>query len=854
MLDQLIYTRCFPHRDLKLRGQVVRSDGFGVFSVSAGLLSDDCAVDLGFLQARLAVPNGAKESSEPGLFSSYEYVQVGPDAYALTLETARPRCTVPRADGKSHRSGTYLKQCLIGKPEGRPADWFGASVWDAHSLPENDYYLAGEAAPPLLPQVSAAPQGGTATPERVRAFVRGGRGEAVRACLWFLLSEFDKPEEERRVLLIRDLPQNVELWIAAVSCGLSAPMARRLTFSTNRSRLGVQAESALFCGADAGGSASPVTRRPICMIAGFHPRDPFCAGVRAFPSGRFVLLDGETKTVSWETDASVHRPYYDAVLRNDEELGDFCGAVLPALPIREPTSRLPDLFDASRYLLDARHPPESWAYGETVRSLDALLRFGAPESEALSAWLLRGTLTGYPDRFAAQDEARGFPLLSHIRTLAGAARSALPGLFCGDALDANARQIEECSAAYAGTLLELYFLLLSGSEGGLASIRESGEKRRFVSVCLAALLDDRGRLSAALQALGAVPGLAEDAVLSAAQHLEERSPSRCGDWWEAVLSLGGGAAEVCRALCRSGSADLATVERLLAGRAERAGSFDRELADAFRKSAAALGRKPESGRLLFAALLRASAPGELPLAVSSIRESGLSPDTERALFAAADAKLPPGGFDPDGPVCRALAGWADALGLPSRTVSLCGLRKTLSRERRPERAAAAARAFCAKGFSADGVPLSGGCFGGLTAAAASLRSAELHLALLCLFSDTGDALCRYADAYAAQVLAATKKRELAGQLAALCGAMLLPAKLPGRSAAFVSQAQECLERAAARRLAPYVRPALTEQAEKLDTCAPAVREKLLALLREAGAKSASEKGVGAFLRRLFGKA
>ena len=42
MLDQLIYTRCFPHRDLKLRGQVVRSDGFGVFSASAGLLAGDC--------------------------------------------------------------------------------------------------------------------------------------------------------------------------------------------------------------------------------------------------------------------------------------------------------------------------------------------------------------------------------------------------------------------------------------------------------------------------------------------------------------------------------------------------------------------------------------------------------------------------------------------------------------------------------------------------------------------------------------------------------------------------------------------------------------------------------------------
>ena len=37
MLDQLIYTRCSPHRDLKNNGQVVRGDGFGVFSMSPEL-------------------------------------------------------------------------------------------------------------------------------------------------------------------------------------------------------------------------------------------------------------------------------------------------------------------------------------------------------------------------------------------------------------------------------------------------------------------------------------------------------------------------------------------------------------------------------------------------------------------------------------------------------------------------------------------------------------------------------------------------------------------------------------------------------------------------------------------------
>lgn len=60
------------------------------------------------------------------------------------------------------------------------------------------------------------------------------------------MQEFGKDEGERKVILIKDVPSNVELWIAAIEYGFSAAMAQKITFTTNRSKLGTQADSILF--------------------------------------------------------------------------------------------------------------------------------------------------------------------------------------------------------------------------------------------------------------------------------------------------------------------------------------------------------------------------------------------------------------------------------------------------------------------------------------------------------------------------------------------------------------------------------------------------------------------------------
>ena len=168
--------------------------------------------------------------------------------YVLSYEVARPHCKIPRANGQGHRTGTYIKQSFVGNIESYPTEWFGASEWNAHQKSENDYYLDYDpnAAPALLSQVSSTPTNGYINTSVIKKFVSDGRTDAVKAGIWFLLQEFGKDEGERKVILIKDVPSNVELWIAAIEYGFSAAMAQKITFTTNRSKLGTQADSILF--------------------------------------------------------------------------------------------------------------------------------------------------------------------------------------------------------------------------------------------------------------------------------------------------------------------------------------------------------------------------------------------------------------------------------------------------------------------------------------------------------------------------------------------------------------------------------------------------------------------------------
>ncbi len=370
-LHQIVYTRCSHHRDIK-NGTVSRSDGYGIFSMDKELFADIGKVDIQLISKLLPPKNAASESSI-GLFNSYEYYPVSGSDYAFAYEFSRPKGTVPRKNGISHRPGNYVKQCLIGQAEGYPYQWFGSDMWNAWKVPENDYYLddGSRREPEFLPVLSFDKSSkGNINYENIQKFVHGGRQELIKQAVWFLINEgFDT--EKSRVLFIKDYPQNVELWIAAIESCFTPEIARQISFITNRTNIS-KVSNDLFYYTDESGkfsyhSGKGAKRRPYYMITGIHPEDRFVSSI--VPCDNLVMLDGIKKTFSVQPDERINAKYYNAVFDFSDDLYRFCTAIMTKFSIKD-VKTIPEFYDSVKILVNPEIISE-----ENYQNLLAKLQF-----------------------------------------------------------------------------------------------------------------------------------------------------------------------------------------------------------------------------------------------------------------------------------------------------------------------------------------------------------------------------------------------------------------------------------------------------------------------------------------------
>lgn len=907
MLDQLIYTRCSPHRDLKNNGQVVRGDGFGVFSVSADLFTSGKVMNYDFLQSRLAIQNGAKETSPVGLFNSYEYASISPDSFMLSYEVARPHCKIPRANGQGHRTGTYIKQGLVGSIEGYPVEWFGATAWDAHLKSENDYYLDGDtnASPALLAQVSNVPQNGYINVEKIKHFVDDGRAEAVKAGIWFLLQEFDKAENDRKVLLIKDIPENVELWISAIEFGFSAPMAQKITFTTNRSKLGTQADSILFYYTDESGRFYPMmnrsvpqTRHPYCMIVGYHPKDTFCASVKQMATSNFAIIDGTTKSTSFQPDNSIKMPYYSAVVQYDADIKDFCNVILPSLPCRDLTGRLPELFDAYKYLLDTNHKSDRWDFSDAIHYLNVFLQFGTPNNQALSNYIIVECVNAY-NRFANEDEIQGFPLLKcmwnlsrsvgkerdiiglmadvvsyklnnltlrnggitntwHALNTAGLISTVQPvlrDLFNDTELSDYAKQIKNCDPDTVETVLDMFFQALTCERMGISSITGSNEKYSFVCLAVVALLNDTVRLTRFLEKLNTSQELFNAVSISVGEYLDKYDPSKSILWWDIVLDIcGGNVLDLCRKLCSSKTANMDMVEQLLSNRIEKTHRFDNETGRAFTEVVKTLGKNPTTGFRLFSTWIKCSSPNEFSDIIRAIKKCALSASVEEKLFDVIDSRLLYDTARSINPmIYRDINQWGISLNKTSVGAALFDYKRSMEKEHKVENAVKLTHALINMNLTVNKDFISSDYFADIAAISSNFCDANLHVAILCLFANIENTtLDFYVDSYLKEILSDTKGRNLVPQLVALCEATEYRVNVPNRTATFVSDVQHMLEVSLTKQLVNYYKPSLVDQVLKYTECEHSIQIKLVTLLKDVGEKT-SHKGLGGLFNNLFGK-
>lgn len=908
MLDQVIYTRCAPHRDLRKGGAVDKAEGYSVYSVSRELFEPGKNVNVDLLLSQLAIKNCGKEGDIVGLTRSYDFFGVSSDRNALVYEVTRPLCQEPRSNGVQHRPGNYIKQALVGGFAGYPCEYFGADLWTAHQKSENSYYHDDDLSrdPPWLPQLQDAPKYGHITLERIRTFVCNGRVEAVKAAVWYLIQEMEKPVSDRRVLLIKDIPENVEQWVAAIHYAFSARMAQQLTFSTNRTKLGSQIESILYYYADASGNyvrgatRSPQSvRTPFCMIVGYHPQDKFSATVKQLPTSSYVVLDGPAKTIGVTPDDSIRRAYYNAVIQYDEDLSDFCRVVLPGLPLKGITSRLPDLFDAYKYLLDSENRSDRWTYEATMRHLENLTAQGIPTNNALNDYLLTECRKVY-NRFGEDDEKRDFALLKAMWKIAGVLRREQDVIDCvadrlaapmsrlqvnGGILKKNwnalknaqltplvskavkeimedselrsyAVQFPKTDPAAVEAVAEMFFAAKGQDVASLSAILGNPERYSFLLAAVLAMLEDRARLKSLLDRMCHCPQLLNNMALQVSGWIDTNKPDKSTLWWDMVIDASGGdIPKLIQTLSASGKMDISLVERLLSNKISRSRGCSKEVLDAFADAIRKMGKNMDTGIRFFKTWISLAHVEQTADIIRAIKKCSLHVKAETALFQAIDQELPyeKAGGIPSTAIAE-MKRWGGELGMVSRSAALAEFRRSFDKERKSEKAVELAVDFADLKHIIDANFISSEYFIDIACASAEFCDEELHLALLCMYVVPDQKLkSRLAGEYVRKVLNHAKSRRLLiPELLSLVGATIHPYKFRGIDPDFVEEMKELLEKALEKQLPQYYKRSMIEQVNRSQESTRDVRKKLAEMLEEA-AEDAPSSGLGGFINNLFGR-
>ncbi len=382
MYSELIYTRCGQGIDILKGGAPIENAGFKVFACSNDVLKGD-AVDLRLLQN---VAQRKESFSDPD-FMDDAYLFMTPDFGGKILLNFHPRLFDKDAKDASgdyaHRPGNFVNQLFIGSfGDSYPYEFFGDdSLWDAQKRNEAFYYENAPA--PLKGRELLTPTKGRITDDDIARFVAEGRRDALKKAIAFILAQFSLPREKRKYLVVKDENSTqIELWIAAIERAFSPRMAAGLSFA---SRLDDFVNSNQYA-VDLNGKFQPQIdyqnpdqkTRWRAMIVGVDERDrDDAAAARPAPHLPFVVLDGKSKTISF--DADVSHSYYEAA--TDCKRGEsFCKNFLQIVDLSAPSLDVLKLYDAFRDIVRYQKEPQSSCF---VNAIGILSRFKLLKSPLL---------------------------------------------------------------------------------------------------------------------------------------------------------------------------------------------------------------------------------------------------------------------------------------------------------------------------------------------------------------------------------------------------------------------------------------------------------------------------------------
>lgn len=434
MFQQVVYTRCKPRRELldvsndKLSdGKVVNEEGLAIHNFSDGLIDPKKLYDPLYLETLMKKTNAAKEmgTNSTGIFSSYEYFYNENGDSFFGHEYVRPYDpTLIRPNGQKHRPGTHIKQYLVGTYTDYPCNYFGSSCWNAYQKSENFYYHDNNEPLEYLPAIDESCIPPTLTRKQVKEFIEDGREDCVKKLIFLVLQEMSKQIEERKFIVIKDLPKNVELWIAAVELSLPSYLANTISFSTNvvaSSNLSldniyyVDENGKYIKGNQKDAKDNGGKKRYFSMIVGIHPLAQGSSSITfGMNNVNFIMVDGTSKSIDTDIDTSLMRNFYNAAISMDEDIDDFEKLLheLKHVEFGSSIGDLYELFDGYKYLLDSASDVNSWTYDKVKQYVSSFKKYEEKPFK-WSQYLAEKVYSIY-QKFYETDYENGFPLLKQI--------------------------------------------------------------------------------------------------------------------------------------------------------------------------------------------------------------------------------------------------------------------------------------------------------------------------------------------------------------------------------------------------------------------------------------------------------
>lgn len=892
MLEQIVYTRCSPHRDIKSHGEVVRGDGVGVFSITPDLLRKFSEADIDSMMARFMIKNGASETGKPGLFNSYEFISLPGGSQALIYEVARPLCREPRKNGRLHRGGNYIKQCLAGSFMRTAAELIGTSIWDAYLQDDNYYYLDNvqNSEPPFLPQKDDSAFEKGLSDDMIERFIHDERLPLVQKGVSFLLREYEKPVGNRRILLIKDIPSNVELWVCAMARLFPPFLANSLTFSTNMSLLDTQTDSMLFYYTDVSGRLLPTghygenaVRHPYCMIVGYHPQDPFCSSLRQMPYSSFYMIDGIEGSTTIPDEYTCDQVFYwDAF--QEKAYSWFRTSVLTRLPGLRLSPGIPDLYDASRYLL--RQDRACWKYEDALSALSVLRKYGVFSNRQMNQQLFKNLSCFIADNYE-KEESSGFALSALARAygcavgyekpisklLAEKIRGGLTKtrqggcesirkhilsmkdteflseimeeLFKDSCLQEYISSFQALPASQAVIIIDLFYCKLRMCDGGMKSILSSVEKTDMVYFGIYSVYDKEEYAGYCLQKINLYPSLYCDVVSSIAGNILESAPGDIEKWWKQVVSSSGKSiVQLCEELCHTKVMTLRAIEDMLCCRIREAGKYDEDDYRAYVNSRKVLPGGEDSGRALFSHMIRFLKIEDVPILAQRIHGMRMGKESEKELFRRMDEKLGIPQRGQNSTIYNTMREWEKVTGFGSVYCACADLLNSVYAARTSKETIGALKCFMACRIPYTAAIEQSEWLSGILAAVNRLGDVRVHRQVMDLFVFQSKAKqLTYLKKYIRVSLEQAEKKEQIRRMLSFCELFCSSGNAGRENQNTVSSSllPAEIERAFTEVVYEIFKSSMLRQTEKYTDTDTRVRQKLLLILEDASLRKPEKK-------------